>query len=299
MDMRRGITAPLQRHKASAGFLRPTEMQTFVRRRSGQQKAETDWVPTLLLSDETPPPLARPAETAAFFLALFDPFVFSYCMFDFPNILHRAGELSERDLLDSPGSMLMSPKSLFLQSTAHLRFGAERQQRLAFVLQSLLHWHDESERSPVSCARALGMQCPLLVPFLRGVCLCVETQHPFAPQAAYVFEELLTSGFVSSTLYLDGAYVDRSRTLAQLLQLAGREFGSESVLFTGLLLGEEHASPLETIVVGRLVAHTLAAADRRRLDWALKARGAVRQRLKPQHGWTLGPSPSLLSKAEQ
>lgn len=283
----------------SGGISRANEMSAFARLRGGQQKTETDWVPTLLLSGETPPPIARPAETAAFFLASFDPFVFSYCMFDFPTILHHAGELSEHELLDYPGSMLMSPRSLFLQPTAHLRFGSERQQRMAVVLQSLLDRHDESERSPVPCARALGVQCPLFVPFLRGVCLCVETQHPFAPQAAYVFEELLASGFVSSTLYLDGTYVDRNRTLAQIVQLAAREFGSESALFTGLLLDEEHASPPETIAVGRLVAQTLAAADRRRLDWALKTRGAVRQRLVPQHGWTLGPSPSLLSTAQQ
>ncbi|AYU79336.1 hypothetical protein conserved [Leishmania donovani] len=297
--MRRGIAVVLQRHRVSGGFSRAAEMQAFARERGRQQKAETDWVPTLLLAGQTPPPIARPAETATFFLASFDPFVFSYCVFDFPAILHRAGELGEHELLDCPESMLMSPRSLLLQPTARLRFGSERQQRLAVVLQSLLHGHDESERSPVPCARALGVQCPLLVPFLRGVCLCVETQHPFAPQAAYVFEELLTSGFVSSTLYLDGAYVDRNRTLAQLVQLAAREFGSESALFTGLLLDEEHASPPEAMAVGRLVAQTLAAADRRRLDWALKARGAVRQRLEPQHGWTLGPSPSLLSTAHQ
>ncbi|GET89097.1 hypothetical protein, conserved [Leishmania tarentolae] len=294
MVMRRGITLVLGVHRSSGRFSRATDKKRFDQGRCEQLNGWRDWAPTLLPSMDTPPAIARPAETAAFFVACFDPFVFSYCIFDFATILHHAGELSEDELLHRPGAMLMSPRSLFADPKARFRFGLERQQRLALVLQSLLRGHDESERSPFTRARALGVQCPMLVPFLRSVCLCMEMKHPFALQAAYVFEELLANGFVSSTLYVEGASRDRSRTLAQLVLLAAKEFGCESALLTGMLLDKEHASPHETVALGRLVACTLAAADRRRLDWALKARGAVRRTLKPQDGWTLGPSRPLV-----
>ncbi|CAJ1027135.1 hypothetical protein Q4I32_004442 [Leishmania shawi] len=287
--MRRGVPVARQSRRRCGGSRQATRTKDFFEGRGERQAAAMEQVPALLPAADTPSPIARPAQTAAFFLASFDPFVFSYCTFDFPTILHHVAELHEYELLDRPESLLISPKSLFLQSSVRFRFGYERQQRLALVLQSLLHEHDESDRSPVSCAHALGVACPLLVPFLRGVCLSVETQHPFAPQAAYVLEELLASGFVSPALYLDGDYGDRRNTLAQLLQLVAREFGSRSALVTGLLLGKEQATPQDAVAVGRLVNHTLATADRRRLDWSLKARGAMRQKLTPKHGWTLGP----------
>ncbi|KAG5503151.1 hypothetical protein GH5_04212 [Leishmania sp. Ghana 2012 LV757] len=286
--MRRGVTAACHCRRVSGTWQRAVEATGFRERSAEKQSAATKAVPLLLLSAETPPPVAQPAQTAAFFLTSFDPFVFSYCAFDFPTILHCAAELDERELLDRPEALLMSPRSLCLQPNARFRFSACRQQRLALVLQRLLHEHDNSERSPVRCAHALGVGCPLLVPFLRGVCLCVETQHPFAPQAAYVFEELLANGFVSPSLHLGGAYSDRRSALALLVQLAATEFGSESALLTGLLLAKEQAPPPAAAAVGRLVTLTLAAADRRRLDWALKSRGVFQRKLKPKHGWTLG-----------
>ncbi|KAG5502734.1 hypothetical protein JKF63_04501 [Porcisia hertigi] len=290
--MRRSVTVAHQRHRFGGAFQRAMETQENLGRRSEEQGACMEWAPVLLPSVETPPPIARPAETAAFFMASFDPFVFSYSVFDFPSILHRTAELKEHELLVRPESMLISPRSLFLQPNARFRLGSERHRCLGQVLQSLLLEHDESDRSPVSRATALGVECPLIAPFLRCVCLCVETQHPFALQAAYVFEELLSTGFVSPTLFLGGTYQDRSATLASLLQVAASEFGSESVLFTGLLLGKGSRPPLHAGAVGRLIARTLSTAERRRLDWDLKARGSFREKLKPVKGWTLGHPPT-------
>ncbi|KAG5476869.1 hypothetical protein LSCM1_05201 [Leishmania martiniquensis] len=287
--MRRSAIRTLPYCRAGGAVRRCCSARNSLERRGEQQAAATKQVLELLPSPDTPPPVSRPDQLASFFQASFDPFVFSYCTFDFPAIVHCAAELNERELLDRPEAMLMPPRSLCLHHSARFRFGSARHQRLSCVLERLLHEHDTSERSPLARAQALGLECPLLVPFLRGVCLCVEVGHPFAPQAAYVFEELLVRGFVSSSLYLGGAYADRSSVLAQLLQLAAKEFGSESALFTGLLLLKEQTSPPDAIVLGRVVAQTFAAADRRRLDWELKARGALRHKLERKHGWTLGP----------
>ncbi|KPA79389.1 hypothetical protein ABB37_05240 [Leptomonas pyrrhocoris] len=243
-------------------------------------------VPTLLLSSQTPPPVAKPEQMVNFFVATFDPFVFSYCVFDAALILHEARQLGADDLLASPTSLLCPPRMLVRSPSSGNRFGPERLAQLAEVLDALLHEHEASPRSLTYAAQQQQVSCPQLVPFLRGVCLSAEVKHPLTPQVAYVLAELQTNGFASPYLYLDGTYEQRHRLLALLLLSSAEEFGSTVVLYTALELMTQQHEAANAYTVSRAVCRALAKEDKRNLDWALKTRGKPRHDLSARRGWT-------------
>ncbi|KPI89295.1 hypothetical protein ABL78_1628 [Leptomonas seymouri] len=246
----------------------------------------TPIVPTLLLSSQTPPPIAKPEQTANFFIASFDAFVFSYCIFDVALILDEARQLGADDLLSSPTSLLLPPLTLVRNPSSGNRFGSERLAQLAVVLNSLLNEYEASTRSLAYIAQQQQVSCPLLMPFLRGVCLAAESNHPFAPQVAYVLEELQTNGFVSPQLFLDGSYAQRQRVLALLLLHCSKEFGSATVLYTALQMMHEQHEAATSNDVFRTVCLALVKEERRKLDWALKTRGSPRYAFSSRRGWT-------------
>lgn len=258
-----------------------------------RRQAGLETVTPLLPSPTTPPPMASPAQMASHFLACVDAAVFSYCIFDFPTIVHSASQLGEPALLERPLGLLMSPVTLIkAPSSATAVLGAERWCRLSKLLSQILEEHEASRLSLLHCARALNAGSELLVPLLRAVCAYTEARHPFAGQAAYLFEELLASGFVSASLFLDGPCAARRRALATLCLAAAREFGCLSMLLAGLRLSDDADATQCPVAVGRFIAATFSRADKRRLDWAIKSRGALRHRLSPRNGWTFGTPPT-------
>jgi hypothetical protein len=243
-------------------------------------------IATLLLSPQTPPPIAKTEQIANFFISLYDAFVFGYCIFDMVLLLHKARELGAVDLLASPTSLMVSPHLLVRYPNSGNRLGTERVAQLAAVLDALLREHDASPRSLVHTVAQCGVACPLVVPFLRGVCLAAEVQHPTTAQAAYVLEALQTTGFASPQLFFDGNYSQRHRHLTRLLLSSAREFGSAVVLYTGLELTSQQLDAATVYEVSRCTCHALAKEDRRKLDWALKIRGETRFGFGASRGWT-------------
>lgn len=247
---------------------------------------EATIVSHLLLSSETPPPIAEPDKMATFFVAAYDPFAFSYAIFDMAIVLHTARVLGAAELLTTPSSLFVPPRSLVRSPLAKRQFGEARYALLATVLSTLLHEHDASPRSLAYAAEVQQASCPHLVAFLRGVCLCDAVSHPFAPQAAYVLEGLRSNGFVSPHVFLDGGYSERQRVLMELLLATAVEFGSPTVLHTALQLSRELEVPPEPYALSRQVLRAFAARDRRKLDWALKTRGGAHLSLAARRGWT-------------
>lgn len=244
-------------------------------------------MPTLLLSPQTPPPIAKPAQTANFFIAAADAFVFSYGIFDFALILDAARQLSATDLLASPTSLLVPPHRLVCHpSTRYSCFAPARLAQFTVVLSALLDEFEASPRSLTYAVRQQRVSCPHFVPFLRGLCLMAAVAHPFTQQVGYVLQELQTSGFVSPQLFLHGTYAERQTKLANLLLAAAREFGCATVLHAGLQLIRDVHGRTSDYAVSRSVCLAVAKEGKRKLDWALKARGRSRYGFDKRQGWT-------------
>lgn len=245
----------------------------------------TETIPTLLLSPQSPPPVAKPAQTGNFFVAAYDAFVFSYCIFDVAILLHTARAMGAADLLESPESLMLSPRRLVQCHHTANEIGSERLGQLARVLEVLLTEHEATPRSVTRAAEQCHVTCSQLVPFLRGVCLCTAVGHPFVPQVAYVLEALQTHGVVSPQLFLDGSYLQRQQTLARLLLCSAKEFGSAAVLYTALqLMSQQPMNAPDVYAVARSTTCAFAKEDRRLLDWALKTRGKPKRRFSSQQG---------------
>lgn len=237
------------------------------------------WSTVLLPS--TPTPIGPPEQLASFFAALYSPMLYAYCSFSMVDIFHEARLLGHTELLQHPSQLLVSPFSLSVRPAGLLALGPARHEVLLLVLLSLLQKRDKASFSLCHCLREEQLLESNLLPLFRGIALCIETRHAFAPQAAHVTDSLLNAAAALAQrqhMFLIGHYNDRCCALANLLLSTAQEFGSISLLTDALHMYHVAGRSIDYALSKKMACIT-AWDERRELDWAVRCNAGFRKGL--------------------
>lgn len=218
--------------------------------------------------------------------AFYEPIVYAYSVFDAATILSAARTHSSAFAHDHLGRLLLSPYSLIRQPKClEWSLGGERQKELERVLLKLLASHEQTHLSlQKQVVLALSEPNPSLVHFLRGLALATAVRMPIAAQGGYVLHALLDDGFVSPDFTLAGELEDRAVALSRVVMTAAREFGSNALLNTALVLTRSAGLEVDYRIARQITACQVMA-ERRCLDWHFKSCGWRTLAKKNEYGW--------------
>ncbi|CAD2217133.1 hypothetical protein, conserved [Angomonas deanei] len=237
-----------------------------------------------LLAFDTPQ-TASSEQIVAFLTSHYIPEVYAYAICDVADIRSAALQLNQvpltrkatRRLLISPLYFIKNPNALYYY------LGEERAKEFILLLQHLLEAHDASSQS-ILYQCPTGSVCPQLPSFLRGVALADAIHHPLVLQLSYVVDQLLQTGSVGPSLYVEGDYNERGVFLARWFMKIAKEFGSSRLLSASLLLMSRFDLPVR-FDTSRQIALALSRMDRREMDWKLKLSRGERSQFTPNKGW--------------